>query len=149
MTFCFQCNKSQGICILLWIHTNHFISLRFYFCVCIYSTIHNLNVGTLLWRYRNTFTSSTCFFAWLDISSWGAFIWNMMCGRWQRGVELMFCCHQEVGVTGVPFVNFSVSKNLYLAKVPLRWFESHLYLTGPTAAELRWHLTNLNVIFNS
>ena len=40
-----------------------------------------------------------------------------------------------VGATKAPLVNFSVSKILDLAKVPLRSFESHLYLTGATAAE--------------
>ena len=53
-----------------------------------------------------------------------------------------------VGVTKAPFVNSSVSKIFVLAKIPLRSFESHLYLTGVTAAELRWHLSNINVIYN-
>ena len=53
-----------------------------------------------------------------------------------------------VGVTKAPFVNFSVSKIFVLAKVPLTLFESHLYLTGATAAELRRHLSNINAIFN-
>ena len=54
-----------------------------------------------------------------------------------------------VGVTKAPFVNFSASKIFDLAKVPFRLFESHSYLTGVTAAELRRHLPNINVIFNS
>ena len=54
-----------------------------------------------------------------------------------------------VGVTKAPFVNFSVSKILDLSKLPHELFESHLYLTGATAAELRRHLSNINVIFNS
>ena len=37
-------------------------------------------------------------------------------------------------VTKAPFVIFSVSKIFVIAKVPLRLFESHLYLTGATAA---------------
>ena len=45
-----------------------------------------------------------------------------------------------VGVTNSPFVNFSASKIFDLAKVPRRLFESHLYLTGATAAELPRHL---------
>ena len=53
-----------------------------------------------------------------------------------------------MGVTKAPFVNFSVSKVLNLSKVPHKLFESHLYLTGATAAELRRHLSNINVIFN-
>ena len=40
-----------------------------------------------------------------------------------------------VGVTKAPFVNFSVSKILDLAKVHVRFIESHSYLTGvPSAA---------------
>ena len=54
-----------------------------------------------------------------------------------------------VGVTKAPLVNFSVSKIFDLAKVPLRLFESHLFLTGATAAELRRHLSNTNVMFNN
>ena len=54
-----------------------------------------------------------------------------------------------VGVTKAPFVNFSVSKILVLPKVPFKLCESHLYLTGATAAELRRHLSNINVLFNS
>ena len=55
------------------------------------------------------------------------------------------------GVTKVPFVNFSVSKIFDLAKVPVRFLESHSCLTGVTAAELRGHLPNtmINVIFNN
>ena len=54
-----------------------------------------------------------------------------------------------VGVTKAPFVNFSVSIFFDLAKVPVRFPESHSYLTGVTAAALRRHLPNINVIFNS
>ena len=54
-----------------------------------------------------------------------------------------------VGVTKAPFANFSVRKIFDLAKVPVRFPESHSYLTGVTAAELRQHLPNINVIFNS
>ena len=35
-----------------------------------------------------------------------------------------------VGVTKAPFVNFPASKIFDLAKVPLRFFESSVYLTG-------------------
>ena len=39
--------------------------------------------------------------------------------------------HQPgVGVTKVPFVNFSISKIFDLAEVPIRFFESHSYLTA-------------------
>ena len=53
-----------------------------------------------------------------------------------------------VGVTKAPFLNFSVSKIFDLAKVPVRLFASHSYLTGVTAAELRQHLSNMNMIFS-
>ena len=53
-----------------------------------------------------------------------------------------------LGVTKAPFVNFSVSKIFNLAEVPVRLFVSHSYLTGVTAAELRQHLSNMNMIFN-
>ena len=42
-----------------------------------------------------------------------------------------------VGVTKAPFAIFSVSKIFDLAKVPVRFFESHSYFTGVTAAQLR------------
>ena len=42
-----------------------------------------------------------------------------------------------VGVTKGLFVNFSVSTFFDLAKVPLRLFEWHSYLTGATIAELQ------------
>ena len=54
-----------------------------------------------------------------------------------------------VGVTKAPFVNFSVSKIFDPVKVPVRLFASHSCLTGVTAAELRQHLSNMNVIYNS
>ena len=54
-----------------------------------------------------------------------------------------------MGVTKAPFVNVSVSKIFDLAEVPVRFLESHSYLTGVTTAELRWYLLNINVIFNN
>ena len=59
--------------------------------------------------------------------------------------------HLETGLgwgTKAPFVNFSVSKIFYLAKVLVRFFKSHSYLTGVTAAQLQWHLSNINVMLN-
>ena len=61
----------------------------------------------------------------------------------------MWVTGSGVGVTKVPFVKFSVSKNFVLSKVPLRLFESHSYLTDATAAKLRRHLPNINVIFKA
>ena len=60
-----------------------------------------------------------------------------------------FTVGSGVGFTEDMFVNCSVDKIFYLGKVPVRLFKSHIYLTGITTAELRWHLTNMNVIFNS
>ena len=57
--------------------------------------------------------------------------------------------YSEFGVTKAPIVNFILSKMFDLAKVPIRFLESHSYLTCVTAAELRWHLSNINVILNS
>ena len=54
-----------------------------------------------------------------------------------------------VGIFKGPFVNFSVSKNFDPAKVPARFLDAHSYLTGVNAAELRLHLSNINVIFHS
>ena len=45
------------------------------------------------------------------------------------------------GVTKASFVNFPISNIFDLAKVLLRLFESHLYLTGT-------NLSNIKVIFN-
>ena len=42
-----------------------------------------------------------------------------------------------VGVTKNPFVNFSISNIHDLAKVPVIFSYSHLYLTSVTRAELR------------
>ena len=58
-------------------------------------------------------------------------------------------CLPGVGVTEAPFVNFSVNKIFDPVKVPVRLFASHSYLTGVTEAELRQHLSNMNVIYNS
>ena len=63
--------------------------------------------------------------------------------------DYLFITSPGVGVTKAPFANFSVSKIFDLAKVPVRFPESHSYLTGVTAAELRRHLPNINAIFNS
>ena len=53
------------------------------------------------------------------------------------------------GVTKAPLVNFSVSKIFDPIKVPVKLFASHSYLTGVTAAELRQHLSYMNVICNN
>ena len=55
----------------------------------------------------------------------------------------------EAGGTKALFVNFSFSIIFDLAKVSVKLFKSHSYLTGVPAAELRRHLSNINMIFNS
>ena len=52
-----------------------------------------------------------------------------------------------VGVTTLPFVNFSIIKVFDLANVTVMFLESYSYLTVATTAELWWHLSNINVIF--
>ena len=47
-----------------------------------------------------------------------------------------------------PFVNFSVNMHFDPAKVPVRFFASHSYLTSVIAAELRRHLSNIEALFN-
>ena len=82
----------------------------------------------------------------LTISAWIMESHNTLIGRC---AEVRIYTSTGVGVTKAPFANFSVSKIFSLAKVPVRFPESHSYLTGVTAAELRRHLPNTNVIFNS
>ena len=55
------------------------------------------------------------------------------------------CIRSWVGVTKTPFINFSISKNFDPPKVPARFFESQT----ESQAELRRHLSNINMIFNS
>ena len=72
-----------------------------------------------------------------------------LCGCSGHVVDLGKVKRTGVGVTKAPFVNFSTSEIFDLAKEHLKLFESHWYLTGATAAELRRHLPNINLIFNS
>ena len=53
------------------------------------------------------------------------------------------------GGTKITFVNFSMSKIFDLALVPVWFFESHSYLTSVTAAQLRRHPSNINVIYST
>ena len=46
------------------------------------------------------------------------------------------------GVTKASFVSLSVNKIFDLAKVPLRFVESHLYSTGVAAAQLQFSITS-------
>ena len=59
----------------------------------------------------------------------------------QSGIELA-----GVGVDQAPFLNFSVTRNFDFAKVYVRYIKSRSYLSGVSAAQLRRHLTNMNVI---
>ena len=56
-----------------------------------------------------------------------------------------------VGVTKTLCVNFSMKEIFNFEKKqkqkPIMFFTSLSYLTGVTAAELRWHQPNMNVIF--
>ena len=54
----------------------------------------------------------------------------------QFSIDVLYDYHYSLraGVTKASFVNFSVSQIFDVAKVSLRLFESHLYLTGATAA---------------
>ena len=54
-----------------------------------------------------------------------------------------------MGVTKAPFVNLSVNQFYYLANIPVRFFDSHSYLTGVTTAQLHWHLSNINMILDN
>ena len=57
-----------------------------------------------------------------------------------------------LGVSNALFVDFSVRDTLNFAKndrlIHLDSFGSRLYLTRVTAAGLRWHLLNMNVVLN-
>ena len=53
-----------------------------------------------------------------------------------------------VGFTNASFVNFFVREIFVPAKEPARLFESYSYLIGATAAQLRCHLSNMNLIFS-
>ena len=54
-----------------------------------------------------------------------------------------------VRVTKSLLIVFSMWQVFKLVKAPVRFFESHSYLTGVTAAKLCWHLSNMNMIFNT
>ena len=51
-----------------------------------------------------------------------------------------------VGVTKALFINFSIMENFDLTKELVRYFQSFSYLSGVSAAQLRWHLSKMNVI---
>ena len=62
----------------------------------------------------------------------------------------LFTCVQtlRVAVTKHPSVNFSVAENLDFTNGQFRSFETRSYLAGVTAAQLRRHQSNMNVILN-
>ena len=94
--------------------------------------------------FRLVFNSSrTCWISFLIPVNTNHFGLDLM------GLVINQTLGSGVGVTKAPFVKFSVSKIFNLAKIHVRFFESHSYLTGVTAAELREHLQSINLIFNS
>ena len=67
-------------------------------------------------------------------------------------VPTRHCCNLYntwVGVTQASFINFSLGNIFGVAKIPARFCAPPSYLTGAIiVAELLWHLSNVNVIFN-
>ena len=59
------------------------------------------------------------------------------------------CLGSRVGVTKALLVDFSAREICDLSNVPVGLWEPRSYLTGVTAAELRRHLSIMNVIFNN
>ena len=108
-----------------------------------------LNIKMLANLYRNPYYKDTMEILYLGRLSlyWDGPWWCIYASvKWAiMGSDIT----PGVGVTKAPFVNFSASKLFDPAKVPARLFASHSYLTGVTAAELRQHLSNMNVIYNS
>ena len=72
------------------------------------------------------------------------------------GVELQYSLRVKsmrfkapgMELTKAPFIYFCLSKIFDLAKVLVKFLQSHLYLTSATAAQLQWHLSNINMIFS-
>ena len=60
-------------------------------------------------------------------------------GYWEYSADNMST--PWVGVTKAPFVSFSASKIFDLAKVTVRFFESHSYLTGIASPQLSYGYT--------
>ena len=63
------------------------------------------------------------------------------------GLVIIYWTGEEF--TKAPFPNFFAREIFGLTKVLCRFFGSHSYLTGVTAAELRRHLSNMNVCFGN
>ena len=68
--------------------------------------------------------------------------WGCSPVQWLKLVTFLLGC----GLIKCCF--FSVNKIFNLAKVPIRFFESHSYLTVVPATVLRWHLSNISMTFN-
>ena len=76
-------------------------------------------------------------------------VYNSTCYALTMFTNIQVFCENEmityqitIGVTKDLFVNFSVKKSFNLAKVLVRFLQSHSYLTGVTVAELLRHLPN-------
>ena len=70
---------------------------------------------------------------------------------WLRSELMVFILRDGLGGfanSPSPFINFPLKKPYDFAKVPVISFESHSYWTVVSAVALRWHLSNMNVIFN-
>ena len=143
--------RLHAYCCWVWQHTNHHIISNYELLINILqkSIIRILELQhSIVAIYHSSFHHQVY---WKSIfGSLGGMIqllWYIFihfCGS-----HAMIMKIKRVAVTKAPFVNFSVSKIFDLAKVPVRFFELHSYLTGVAAAELRWLLSNIKVIFNS
>ena len=123
-------NVIHVICIVMscQLYVLNLYITKYTLCLHSLSFLNNeiLQVLCSLWRQWPIYLSFSI--TWLLMSWWGK--------------------KPGVGVTKAPFINFSVSKIFDLAKVTVRFFESHSYLTGITAAELQRYLSNINMIFD-
>ena len=66
---------------------------------------------------------------------------------WIMTLETIKLIIPRVVFTKAPFVDFPMKHIFKSAKVSVRSDESHLYLTGVTAAKMKRHMSNMSVIF--
>ena len=105
----------------------------------IYPSLSNIhwNANVLFWSNFIMDCARNCHFVNIRCHQWHL----QISSKWPLPVQpVTKSQHSRGRVTKAPFVNFSVSKIFEHAKTPLRFFESHSYLSGVTAAELRRHL---------
>ena len=120
-------------------YTSNFESLHKPFtCEIEFGKHRNIFTFSIIHQYRVA-TGSSVKFSESFVEAKGPFITDdAYCFKAMYGTRLR--------VTKAPPVNLSASKIFDLAKVPVRFFGPHSYLTGVTAVLLRWHLSNMNVI---